>query len=71
MFYQFSKRLKAIETIPTMSKAPIYLISVNKTPKRAALLVGQFLENLSNNHSIIHIANASSESSSSRSKYNY
>ncbi|OBT68614.1 hypothetical protein VE03_01804 [Pseudogymnoascus sp. 23342-1-I1] len=42
-----------------MSTTPIYLISVNKTPKRAALLVGQLLESLSNNHDIVHIANAS------------
>ncbi|KFZ02654.1 hypothetical protein V500_00044 [Pseudogymnoascus sp. VKM F-4518 (FW-2643)] len=38
---------------------PIYLVSVNKTPKRAALLVGQLLESLDNNHGIVHIANAS------------
>ncbi|OBT75311.1 hypothetical protein VF21_04707 [Pseudogymnoascus sp. 05NY08] len=43
-----------------MSKMPIYLISVNKTPERAALLVGQLLESLDNkNHGIVHIANAS------------
>ncbi|KFZ14225.1 hypothetical protein V501_03364 [Pseudogymnoascus sp. VKM F-4519 (FW-2642)] len=43
-----------------MSKTPIYLISVNKTPERAALLVGQLLDSLdNNNHGIVHIANAS------------
>lgn len=54
-----------------MSKAPIYLISVNKTPERAALLVGQLLENLSSNHGIVHISNASSELGSSQSEYGY
>lgn len=45
-----------------MSNTPIYLISVNKTPERAALLVGQLLESLdNNNHGIVHIANALSE----------
>lgn len=48
-----------------MSKTPIYLVSVNKTPKRAALLVGQLLNSLDNNHGIVHIANASSELGSS------
>ncbi|KFY03855.1 hypothetical protein O988_01164 [Pseudogymnoascus sp. VKM F-3808] len=38
---------------------PIYLVSVNKTPQRAALLVGQLLESLDNNHGVVHIANAS------------
>lgn len=40
---------------------PIYLASLNKTPERAALLVGQLLKSLGNNHGIIHIANSSSE----------
>lgn len=54
-----------------MSKTSIYLISVNKTPERAALLVGQLLENLKSNHGIVHIANASSELRSSQSEYSY
>jgi hypothetical protein len=55
-----------------MSKAPIYLISVNKTPQRAALLVGQLLESLDKkNHGIVHIANASSELGSFKNEYSY
>ncbi|KFY18086.1 hypothetical protein V492_00156 [Pseudogymnoascus sp. VKM F-4246] len=42
-----------------MSKTPTYLISVNKTPKRAVFLVDQLLKSVGNDHGIVHIANTS------------
>ncbi|EHK22957.1 uncharacterized protein TRIVIDRAFT_19346, partial [Trichoderma virens Gv29-8] len=42
----------------TMATQPIYLVSLNKTPKRAALLVDQLIKSLDSNYGVIHIANS-------------
>jgi hypothetical protein len=44
-----------------MTLKPIYLVSLNKTPERAAFLVGQLLNSLRSDHGIIHVANSSSQ----------
>jgi hypothetical protein len=44
-----------------MATQPIHLVSLNKTPKRAALLVDQLIKRLDNNHGVIHIANSPSK----------
>ncbi|UKZ48011.1 hypothetical protein TrVGV298_002247 [Trichoderma virens] len=41
-----------------MATQPIYLVSLNKTPKRAALLVDQLIKSLDSNYGVIHIANS-------------
>ncbi len=42
------------------------LVSVNKVPERAMLLVGNLVEDVKNKYTIVHCANADSELSSSR-----
>ncbi|KAH7310901.1 hypothetical protein B0I35DRAFT_514867 [Stachybotrys elegans] len=41
-----------------MISPPVYLVSVNKTPARAASLVDQLLTNLKLNGDVVHVANA-------------
>jgi hypothetical protein len=51
-----------------MPSPPINLVSVNKTPARAASLVDQLLKTLELDSDIVHVANALSKLKSVRSR---